>query len=199
MALNSFLLLIVFLFPLAYSPGPGNIFFALNSARFGYKSTLMANFGYHLATWIVTFIIGLIYLNGLSKIPSFLMPLKYLGSLYIMYLAFKLFRASAVDSEQEAKSARFIDGVLLLLFNPKAYVIILLLFTQFLTVSDSGKYIYLILITTIFTLNNLIAFLIWALLGDVLLKRLRDEKHARLLNKIFAIILFLVGIWIVLS
>jgi len=32
--------LLVFLFPLAYSPGPGNIFFATNGARFGFRSTL---------------------------------------------------------------------------------------------------------------------------------------------------------------
>ena len=51
--------LLVFLFPLAFSPGPGNMFFAANGARFGLVKTLSANFGYHFATIIVTFIIGL--------------------------------------------------------------------------------------------------------------------------------------------
>ena len=32
--------LIIFLFPLAYSPGPGNMFFATNGARFGFATTV---------------------------------------------------------------------------------------------------------------------------------------------------------------
>ena len=34
------------------------MFFAANGARFGFAKTLSANFGYHLATIIVTFLIG---------------------------------------------------------------------------------------------------------------------------------------------
>lgn len=40
------LALVVFPFALAYSPGPGNMFFAANGARFGLQATLPANFGY---------------------------------------------------------------------------------------------------------------------------------------------------------
>ena len=60
--------LLVFLFPLAFSPGPGNMFFAANGARFGFVKTLSANFRYHFATIIVTFIIGL----GFSFFFSFI-------------------------------------------------------------------------------------------------------------------------------
>ena len=51
--------LLIFLFPLAFSPGPGNMFFSASGAKFGFKKTLSANFGYHLATIIVTLLIGL--------------------------------------------------------------------------------------------------------------------------------------------
>lgn len=52
------LTLLIFLFPLAFSPGPGNMFFAASGARFGFKKTLAANIGYHLATIIITLLIG---------------------------------------------------------------------------------------------------------------------------------------------
>ena len=58
MSLVEILALLFFLFPLAFSPGPGNMFFAANGARFGFLNTLSANFGYHLATIIITFLIG---------------------------------------------------------------------------------------------------------------------------------------------
>ena len=44
------LALLAFLFPLAYSPGPGNMFFAAIGARFGLRSTLAATAGYHITT-----------------------------------------------------------------------------------------------------------------------------------------------------
>ena len=52
------LTLLIFLFPLAYSPGPGNLFFAANGARFGFWATVPANIGYHIATWFVTLAVG---------------------------------------------------------------------------------------------------------------------------------------------
>ena len=60
--------LLIFLFPLAFSPGPGNMFFAANVARFGFVNTISANLGYHLATIIVTFLIGF----GFSLFFSFI-------------------------------------------------------------------------------------------------------------------------------
>ena len=58
MNLFEIIALLIFLFPLAFSPGPGNMFFAVNGARFGFVNTLSANFGYHLATIMITLIIG---------------------------------------------------------------------------------------------------------------------------------------------
>ena len=136
MSFETFVAMIVFLFPLAYSPGPGNMFFAINGARFGYVNTLMASFGYHLATWIFTYVIGLIFISGLSTLSGYVLYLKYIGSGYIAYLSLKLFRAGAIGTIAEAKPANFIDGFLLLSLNPKAYIIIFLLFTQFLTISS---------------------------------------------------------------
>jgi len=54
-----FVEIIAIIIPLAFSPGPGNMFFAASGAKFGFKKTLSANFGYHLATIIVTLLIGL--------------------------------------------------------------------------------------------------------------------------------------------
>ena len=199
MSFETFIAIIIFLFPLAYSPGPGNMFFAINGARFGYGNTLMASFGYHLATWIFTYIIGLIFLSGLSVISEYVFYLKYIGSVYIAYLSLKLFRAGAIGTIEAAKPANFIDGFLLLSLNPKAYIIIFLLFTQFLTISNPEKYFYLIVITSIFTINNFIAFSIWTILGDILLKKFRNPRNAQILNKIFGITLLLIGIWILVS
>ena len=187
------LALLVFLFPLAFSPGPGNMFFAANGAKFGFVDTLSANFGYHLATILITFFIGL----GFSLIFSFIKNqyqyIQILGSLYVIYLAYKFYKAGTYNENAKNLNCTFMDGVVLLLFNPKAYVIISLMFTMFL---DNSQNIFkIILISLIFTVNNCVSFTLWTLFGDLIGAKFRNKKYSKILNNMFSLMLFLVGIW----
>ncbi|MGC1496829.1 MAG: LysE family translocator [Sulfitobacter sp.] len=191
--------LILFLFPLAYSPGPGNMFFAANSARFGFKATIPANVGYHIATWIVAAAIGFGFIAALENFPQLFTVLKVAGSLYVLWIAWKLFWAGALEGDEAAKAATFTDGVILLVLNPKAYVIIALMFTQFLDQTEMGTLTAVVLITTVFTLNNLVAFFLWALIGDKISGFFRTPESAQKLNMMFGGILAAVAIWMLLS
>ena len=191
--------LILFLFPLAYSPGPGNIFFAANGARFGFRATLPSNIGYHVATWFVTAAIGFGFLAAIERFPQLFAALKVAGALYVLWLAWKMLRAGTLDASEEAKPATFVDGVALLVLNPKAYVIIALMFTQFLGQSNMSLFASVMLITTVFTLNNLVAFSVWALAGDQIAVYFRSPRSARLLNLMFGGVLAAVAVWILLS
>lgn len=191
--------LVLFLFPLAYSPGPGNMFFAANGARFGFRSTLPANVGYHVATWIVTATIGLGFMAALDEFPQVFVILKISGSLYVFWIAWKLFKTGTLEGHETAKPATFIDGAILLVLNPKAYVIIALMFTQFLGQSDRGWLVTIFLISTVFTLNNLIAFSLWALIGDKIAGYFRTPDSARILNTMFGVVLAAVAVWMLLS
>lgn len=193
------LALVLFLFPLAYSPGPGNLFFAANSARFGFRATVPANIGYHVATFVVTAAIGLGFIAAIDRFPQIFTALKVAGSLYVLWIAWKLLRAGTVDGADTAKAAGFADGVVLLVLNPKAYVIIALMFTQFLGQSDMGKLAAVLLISTVFTLNNLVAFCVWALIGDRIAVYFRTPRSARKLNMMFGAVLAAVAVWMLMS
>lgn len=191
--------LVLFLFPLAYSPGPGNIFFAANSARFGFRATVPANIGYHIATWLVTAAVGFGFMAAFTSHPQIFMALKIAGAVYVLWLAWKLLSAGTLEGSGTAKPATFMDGVVLLILNPKAYVIIALMFTQFLGPSEVEQVALVLLITTIFTFNNLIAFSIWGLVGDKLAGYFRTPESAQKLNMIFGIMLAAVAVWMLLS
>ncbi len=193
------LALFIFLFPLAYSPGPGNMFFAANGARFGFRSTIPSNVGYHVATWGVTAAIGFGFIAALDRFPQIFVFLKTAGALYVLWLSWQTFRAGALEGHEDAKPATFIDGVVLLMLNPKAYVIIALMFSQFLDQSNEGSFAVVMLITTVFTLNNLIAFTIWALIGDQIARYFRTNESARKLNMGFGMILAAVAVWMFIS
>lgn len=193
------LALILFLFPLAYSPGPGNLFFAANGARFGFRATLSANAGYHLATWVVTVALGLGFIAALDQFPQLFRFLHIAGSLYVLWLAWKLFRAGALTGATAPKAAGFLDGVVLLILNPKAYVIIALMFTQFLGGAGKDHWAVIILISTVFTLNNAVAFSLWTLAGDRFGLWFRSPQAARKLNMVFGTVLAGVAIWMLLG
>ncbi|MEJ2021665.1 MAG: LysE family translocator [Maritimibacter sp.] len=197
--LQSTIALIVFLFPLAYSPGPGNMFFAANGARFGFRSTIPATIGYHIATWIVTVAIGFGFVAALDTFPDVFFALKIAGSLYVLWIAWKLFKAGVLEGDSHAKPATFVDGVVLLILNPKAYVIIALMFTQFLGQSEFGAQLAVVIITTIFTFNNFVAFSVWTLIGDKIAGYFRTPESAQKLNMLFGGILAAVAAWMLLS
>jgi threonine/homoserine/homoserine lactone efflux protein len=190
--------LIVFLFPLAYSPGPGNMFFAAIGARFGARASIPASLGYHAATWVVTFAIGYGFMQVLAAYPAIFVIMQWAGAAYMLWLAWLFLRAGTTEGEMEARPARFVDGAVLLVLNPKAYVIIALMFTQFLSPHADNFLWLLVVITTVFTLNNLVAFTVWTLLGDALGRLFRSEQQARRLNVAFGITLIVVALWMLL-
>lgn len=63
----------------------------------------------------------------------------------------------------EARKATAFDGAILLILNQKAYLIVVLMFSQFLPVLGARGAARVRWITTVFTVNNLVAFTIWML------------------------------------
>jgi threonine/homoserine/homoserine lactone efflux protein len=134
----------------------------------------------------------------LDEYPEIFLILKITGSAYVFWIAWKIFKTGVLEGRETAKPVNFMDGMILLVVNPKAYVIIALMFTQFLVPSETDRLLAVLLITTIFTLNNFVAFSIWALVGDKIASRFRSPGSAKKLNMIFGLILALVAVWMLL-
>ncbi|EAR26290.1 putative threonine efflux protein [marine actinobacterium PHSC20C1] len=224
MTIATFAALIAFLFPLAYSPGPGNTFFAAIGASRGPRAAIPALAGYHAATFVVTAAIGLGLGATVLMHPAFVVVLSAAGSLYVLWLAFTFIRSarsrarsasqvaaqSATTSAESAESPApalppapaqkigFWSGALVLLLNPKAYYIIVVMFAQFLRPESGSGLAAVLLITAIFTLNNLIAFLIWTAGGRMLTALFRGERAQQFIDYLFAATLIGVAIWMAL-
>ncbi|MCZ4271712.1 LysE family translocator [Maritalea porphyrae] len=190
--------LVLFLIPLAFSPGPGNLFFAALAARFGTKATVPALVGYHVATLSVTMAVGLGFELSTGNNVGLTKFLASLGAIYVLYLAWKLATSDICDAPQVDHAASFIDGFLLLLFNPKAYVIIALLFTQFppsKLIPDQAIFASFV-IATAFTIHNLVAFIVWIIASDKVGARFRSGQNMRMMNWVFGSLLGGVAIWL---
>lgn len=193
--------LILFLIPLAFSPGPGNLYFAALSARYGASSTISALAGYHVATILVTFIVGLGFEIGTGNNQLVMRTLGSLGALYVLFLAWKIAISPVSNSLKVIGSAGFIDGFVLLVLNPKAYVIIALLFTQF-PPSDllpENPTLASLIIAGAFTFQNLLAFIFWIIASDKVGASFRAPENLRRMNWIFGGLLALVAVWLLMS
>jgi threonine/homoserine/homoserine lactone efflux protein len=194
MPLDMFLLLIAFLTPLAWSPGPANMTFAAMGARAGLSSIWPAIWGYHLATLIVTLAIGAGFGIIAALDPAILRAMQFAGAAYVLWLAWRIAHAGRTLTGGDSALIGFRDGAFLLLLNGKAYVILTLMFTQFPPLTLG----LLVFISVAFTANNIAAMVGWALLGDRLLARFRNEAAARAINFGFAAVLCSVAIWMLL-
>jgi threonine/homoserine/homoserine lactone efflux protein len=197
--LHTTIALVLFLFPLAYSPGPGNLFFAASGARFGFRATVAANAGYHVATWIVTAAIGFGLLAALEGLPQVFPGLKAAGAAHVAWIAWRLAATGTSRGRDVAAPPGFRDGVVLLVLKPKAYLIIGLMFTQFLHGAAAGQAAAIVLVTTVFTLTNLVAFLVWIAMGDRLARAFGTPRSARTMNRTFGAVLAGVAGWMLLS
>ncbi len=203
MSVDTVLALVLFLLPLAYSPGPGNTFFATIGAARGLRAAVPALAGYHVATLLVTALIGLGVGVAVLSNPVVAKVLAAAGSIYVLWLAWSFVRAaraSATDPQRAPAERRigFWSGAVVLLLNPKAYSIIAVMFTQFLRPPASDDVATVLLITVIFTLNNLIAFLVWTVAGRALTALFRSERARRWIDYLFAAMLAAVAVWMAL-
>ncbi|TVP72208.1 MAG: LysE family translocator [Rhodobacteraceae bacterium] len=187
--------LILFLLPLAWSPGPGNIFFATLGARDGLAASWPASAGYHLATWIITLALGLGFGQLVGTTERMAQGMALVGGAYVLWMAWRLWRAGAVAQHQHPRHATARDGAVLLLLNPKAYAIIAAMFAQFLAEDCSAGSV--LWITTLFTLNNLAAFTVWTWAGAGLLRLWQDRLSAQRLNRGASLMLAGVALWMI--
>jgi threonine/homoserine/homoserine lactone efflux protein len=185
--------LLIFLFPLAYSPGPGNSFFAALGAQGGLRATIPASAGYHVATALVTLAMGLGFATLVARLGPALDLLRFAGAAWVLWIAWRMWSTPPAADTAEAQVAGFADGAILLALNPKAWLIIALMFTQFPPVTGAVA----VWITAVFTLNNLLAFTLWSLLGDGLGRVFRHRGKALVLNRMFALTLAAVALWMI--
>ncbi len=197
--------LLVFLFPLAYSPGPGNTFFAAIGAARGPRAAVPALVGYHVATFLVTLLIGLGLGATLLEHPVLPTVLSAAGSVYVLWLAFGFLKTARDNTDPGTHPTSdgkpgigFRAGAVVLLLNPKAYSIIAVMFGQALYPPENDGALPILLVTLVFTANNLVAFLVWTFGGRTLTALFRSPRSRRLIDRLFAGTLVGVAIWMAL-
>jgi len=191
-----FLQIIIFLF---ITPGTPRIVIISYSMNYGVKNCIWTAFGDITANLfqatLVIFVIG----TFLSDNPNFLNFFKWLGVIYLIYLAYDVYKTLPKDINSKIISTKsifsfFKDGFLVAGTSPKAWLFFPLIFPQF--IDFNGNYViqFIILITTYIVLDFL-SLIAYAMLAQKLITWIK--ANPKTINTISASVLILIALIII--
>ena len=177
----------------AFTPGPGNIL-ALNTVtNYGWKKGKTLFSGIFTGYYVVQIICAVFVYGVGTFLPNVLRVMKYIGVVYILWLAIHI-AISKPEISEEQRSAFFMKGFLLQFVNVKIYMFGITALTGFITPYSKALWTLIgfeLLIATIGT----IATSTW--IGAGILIQNFYIKHYRIINIILALTL-LECIWSIL-
>ena len=193
-----FLQIILFLF---ITPGTPRIVIISYSINYGVKKCIWTAFGDITANIIqatlVIFVIG----SFISDHPLFLNSFKWVGVIYLTYLALDIYksRPKNIKSSQISEKSFFSffkDGFIVAGTSPKAWMFFPFIFPQFIDFNANYIIQFFILITTYVVLDFL-SLVAYAILANKLVVWLK--ANPKIINTISACVLILIAIIIVFT
>ena len=199
--LNYFLFLQIVLF-LFITPGTPRIVIVSYSMNYGIQKCVWTALGDITANFIqgtlVIFVIGSFF----SDNPNFLNIFKWIGIIYLLYLAYDIYNSRPKDltnsSNYSEKSifSFFKDGFLVAGTSPKAWMFFPLIFPQFIDFNSNYIVQFFILITTYMFLDFL-SLIGYAILANKLIVWLKTNP--KVINTISACVLIIIAIIIAIT
>ena len=193
-----FLQIIIFLF---ITPGTPRVVIVSYSMNYGVQNCIWTALGDITANFVqatlVIFVIGSFF----SDHPLFLNSFKWIGIIYLCYLAYDIYKSSPKDINSKIFSSKsffsfFKDGFLVAGTSPKAWMFFPFIFPQF--IDFSGNYVvqFFVLISTYMFLDFL-SLVGYAVLANKLIKWIK--ANPRVINSISACVLIIIAIIIAIT
>lgn len=189
MSFTVFLSFVLYSFVTSITPGPNNIMLAASGVNFGFKRSIPHILGIGCGFGFMVVVVGLGIGSILSSNVILYECLKIIGIAYLLYLAYKIYRSGAMETDtKQSKPLTFMQAALFQWVNPKAWVMALGAVTTYLA-GDSATYWYLILGLT-YGLVGIPSTGVWALIGEKLqILLLHDARRLKLFNITMSLLL----------
>ena len=193
-----FLQIIIFLF---ITPGTPRVVIVSYSMNYGVKNCIWTALGDITANLfqatLVIFVIG----TFLSDNPNFLNFFKWVGVIYLMYLAYDVYKSSPKDVNSKIISTKSVfsfykDGFLVAGTSPKAWLFFPLIFPQFIDFNNNYIVQFFILITT-YVVLDFISLIGYALLAQKLITWIK--ANPKTINTISASVLVIIALIIIVT
>ncbi len=182
---------------LTISPGPDIIYVLVIGIRKGFKDGLLLTIGLVSGIIVHTSLVAF-GISGLIKAsPNLFLAIKYAGALYLLYLAFKVYRAPAVikinlsDAKKKLKHNYIIQGFWMNVLNPKVTLFFMAFLPAFLWNDTENQLFQFYMLGILFILQALIIFGLVALMAGKFYNLLNQYPKSGLVLKYLQIFVFI--------
>ncbi|MFD2917582.1 LysE family translocator [Psychroserpens luteus] len=188
---------------LSLSPGPDNIYVLMQSIVNGKKYGLATVAGLISGCLVHTTLVAFGVSAIIKESDTLFFIIKLLGALYLLFLAFKVYKSSSelsLNSENVPKKSLlqlFKQGFIMNVLNPKVSIFFLAFFPGFLFSDTLSSVVQFYVLGLLFMLVSAIIFSIIAILAGSISEYIKQHKRIGLYLKWLQIIVF-VGIAILI-
>ena len=171
----------LFWFVAAYTPGPNNVVASYSGFNFGIVRTIPHMLGVTLGfTSLVIFLtIGLI--NVFKLFPIIQIIIKYLGTLFLIYLAYKIASSTNSDETKKENPVKFIETFFFQYLNPKGVMVAIIVVSTYVELGEN--YInYATQVVLLAFLFSLTSITLWTFIGKFLRKFATNDKFIKYFN-----------------
>ena len=178
---DQFLPLILFGVATAFTPGPNNIMSSYSGFNFGFRKTIPLMLGviFGWTTMLVVMASGLIVI--FQKYIFLQNIIKILGSIFLIYLSYKIAFSPANISNTSKKPVNFFDTFLFQFINPKGVIVAMITVSTFIDVQNNYLRDALIVLTVYFFMA-VFSVSSWCLLGKYLRNFATNENFIKKFN-----------------
>ena len=180
--------LILFCFVAAVTPGPNNILGSYSGFNFGIRKSLPlilgVTFGY--TSLLITLSAGLIIV--FKNYPFLQSILKISGSLFLIYLAYKISFKNKLETKKIKNPVKFLNTFFFQYINPKGVIIAIICISTF--VESGSNYLFHTMIVVIVSfIVSAASISSWCLLGKFLRRFASNKKFIQIFNYIMSFFL----------
>ncbi len=180
----------LFWFVTAYTPGPNNVVASYSGFNFGITKTIPHILGVTLGfTSLVLFLsIGLI--NIFIIFPIIQVVMRYLGTLFLIYLAYKIAFSETTNETKKENPVKFIETFLFQYLNPKGVTVAIIVVSTYIELGEN--YInYATQIVILAFLFSITSITLWTFVGKFLRKFATNDKFIKYFNYVMSMLLLL--------
>jgi threonine/homoserine/homoserine lactone efflux protein len=174
----------------AYTPGPNNVIASYSGFNFGIKKTLPHIFGVTSGFTFLVFLLTIGLVNVFKIFPIIQLSLKYLGSLFLIYLAYKICFSKIDNEKKNENPVKFIETFVFQFLNPKGVMIAIIIVSTYVEHGEN----YLVYATQVILFAfvvSLSSITFWTFVGKYLRKFATNEKFIKYFNYVMSLLLIL--------
>ena len=185
-----FLSMALFWIVAAYTPGPNNIVASYSGFNFGIKKTIPHIFGVTFGFTFVVLALTIGLINIFKLLPVIQAILKYLGSLFLIYLAYKISFSKSSAEKKDKNPISFLDTFIFQFLNPKGVLIGIIIVSTYVEYGENYLN-YATQVVLFAFLVSLSSITFWTLVGKYLRKFATNEKFIKHFNYVMSGLLLL--------